>query len=100
LRLAFNQDGSRLASASFDRLAKVWDVDAGSELFSLYGNTSNVFGVSFSPDGESLATAGADGSIRTYTLQFDQLIALARSRLTRTLSDEECRKFLHAETCP
>jgi WD40 repeat protein/transcriptional regulator with XRE-family HTH domain len=100
LRLAFNQDGSRLASASFDRLAKVWDVGTGDELFSLYGNTGNVFGVSFSPDGERLATAGADGSIRTYTLQLDQLTALARDRLTRTLTDEECREFLHTEVCP
>jgi WD40 repeat protein len=99
-RVAFNLDGSRLASAGFDRLAKVWDVKSGSELSSLYGNASNVFGVSFSPDGERLATAGADGSIRTYTLELDNLIALARIRLTRTLTDEECRKFLHAETCP
>ena len=45
---------------------------------------------SFSPDGKHLATAGADGSIRTYTLQLDQLIALARARLTRTLTNEEC----------
>ncbi len=99
-RVAFNQDGSRLASAGFDRLAKIWDVKSGSELFSLYGNASNVFGVSFSPDSRSLATAGADGSIRTYTLQLDQLIALARARLTRTLTNEECCKFLHVATCP
>lgn len=100
LRLTFNQDGSQLASAGFDRLAKVWDVNTGNELFSLYGNTSNVYGVSFSPDGRSLATAGADGSICTYTLQLDQLIALARARLTRTLTNEECQKFLHVATCP
>lgn len=99
-RIAFNQDGSRLASAGFDRLAKIWDVKSGSELFSLYGNASNVFGVSFSPDGERLATAGADGSIRTYTLQLDNLVTLAKARLTRTLTNEECRKFLHVENCP
>jgi WD40 repeat protein/transcriptional regulator with XRE-family HTH domain len=99
-RLAFNQDGSRLASASFDRLAKVWDVETGNELFSLYGNTSNVFSVSFSPDGKRLATAGADGTIRTYTMQLDELIAHARARVTRTLTDDECRRFLHVEICP
>ena len=100
LRLSFNQDGSRLASAGFDRLAKVWDAHTGNELFSLYGNTSNVFGVSFSPDGKYLATAGADGSIRTYALQMDELISLAKARLTRTLTNEECQKFLHVATCP
>ena len=100
LRLAFNQDGSRLASAGFDRLAKVWDANTGNELFSLYGNTSNVFGVAFSPDGERLATAGADGSIRSYNLQLDELIGLAHARLTRSLTSEECRKFLHTDACP
>jgi WD40 repeat protein len=100
LRLAFNQDGTRLASASFDRLAKVWDVATGEELFSLYGNQANVFGVSFSPDGTRLATAGADGSLRTYTLPLDELISLAGSRLSRRLTPDECRKFLHQTACP
>lgn len=100
LRLTFNQDGSLLASAGFDRLAKVWDVQSGNELFSLYGNTSNVFGVSFSPDGKHLETAGADGSIRIYALQMDELITLTTARLTRTLTNEECKKYLHVKTCP
>lgn len=100
LRLAFSSDGKRLASAGFDRLAKVWDVATGEEFTSLYGNASNVFGVSISPDGNHLATAGADGTVRTYVLQTDDLVALARSRLTRSLTPEECEKYLHVEICP
>lgn len=100
VRLAFNRDGTLLASAGFDKLAKVWDVSTGEEWFSLYGNLSNVVGVAFSPDGESLATAGADGSLRIYTLQIEDLARLARERLTRTLTSEECRQFLHADSCP
>jgi WD40 repeat protein/transcriptional regulator with XRE-family HTH domain len=100
LRLAFNADGTRLSSAGFDRLAKVWDVDTGAELASLYGQQSNVFGVAFSPVGNILVTAGADGTVRTYTLQLEELVALARSRLTRNLTLEECQKFLHAGFCP
>lgn len=100
LRLAFNADGTRLASAGFDRQAKVWDEASGEELFSLYGNLSNVFGVSFSPAGDHLATAGADGTVRFYTLNVDELVALAQSRLMRGLTDQECRKFLHEESCP
>jgi WD40 repeat protein len=100
LRIAFSEDGTHLASASFDRLAKVWDVNTGEELASLYGNASNVFGVSFSLDGNQLATAGADGTVRTYTLHMEDLIALAKSRLTRSLTETECQKYLHMETCP
>ncbi|MEJ2600221.1 MAG: hypothetical protein P8Z00_17940, partial [Anaerolineales bacterium] len=100
LRVTFSNNGTRLASVSFDRLAKVWDAETGKELASLYGNASNVFGASFSPNGSQLATAGADGTIRIYTLRIDDLIALAKSRLTRSLTDEECRMFLHLDSCP
>jgi WD40 repeat protein/transcriptional regulator with XRE-family HTH domain len=100
LRVTFSNDGARLASVSFDRLAKVWDVKTGKDLASLFGNASNVFGASFSPDGNQLATAGADGTVRIYTLRMYDLIALAKSRLTRSLTDEECRKYLHIEICP
>ena len=99
-RLVFNKDGDLLASASFDRLAKVWDVANGEELFSLYGNTSNVFGISFSQDSQALATAGGDGTVRLFTLRLEDLVALAQTRVTRALTVEECRKFLHVETCP
>jgi WD40 repeat protein/transcriptional regulator with XRE-family HTH domain len=99
-RIVFSKDGARLASSSFDRLAKVWDVATGEELASLYGNTGNVFGVSFSPDGNRLATAGADGTVRIYTLRLDDLVDLARSRVTRSLTDDECRTFLHMDACP
>ncbi len=100
LRVHFSRDGTRLASTGFDRLAKVWNVATGEELFSLYGNMSNVYGVSFSPDGRRLATAGADGTVRLYAESLDELVAMAQARLTRELSDEECRKFLHRAACP
>lgn len=100
LRLAFSRDGTHLASASFDRLAKVWNVATGEEIASLYGNNGNVFGVSFSPDGNQLATAGADGTVRTHELRLDGLLNLARSRVERTLTEEECRTFLHMDSCP
>ena len=100
LRLAFSNDGSKLASVGFDSLAKVWDVETGQELMTLYGNTGNVFGAAFSPDGRYLATAGGDGTARIYTLEMDELIKLARDRVTRELTDEECRNYLHTEQCP
>jgi WD40 repeat protein len=98
--VAFNSDGTRLASASFDKLAKVWDVKAGQEITSLYGNASNVIGVSFSPDGTHLASAGTDGTARIFALRMEDLVKLAHSRVTRPLITEECRKYLHVETCP
>jgi WD40 repeat protein/DNA-binding XRE family transcriptional regulator len=98
--LAFSKDGAKLASASFDRLAKVWDIASGEELFSLFGHNGNVFSVSFSPDESHLATAGADGTLRIFSLRLEDLVALAQTRVTRALTVDECRKFLHQETCP
>lgn len=100
LRVAFNHDGTLLATTGFDRLAKVWDVKTGQEAAAFFGNKGDVFGAAFSPDGSHLATAGADGSVRIYTLQLEDLIALARSRLTRSLTVEECQKYLHLAECP
>lgn len=100
LRLAFNPDGTQLASAAFDKLAKVWDVKSGEELMTLYGNASNVFGVAFSLDRTRIATAGGDGTVRLYTLQLQDLVTLARSRVARSLTTGECRRFLHVEACP
>lgn len=37
---------------------------------------------------------------RVYILPIDELLTLAQSRLTRTWTEEECRQYLHVETCP
>ncbi len=100
LRLVFSDDGSKLASVGFDSLAKVWDVETGQQLMTLYGTTGNVFGAAFSPDSRHLATAGGDGTVRIFALEMDELIELARDRVTRDLTVEECRNYLHTDQCP
>jgi WD40 repeat protein/DNA-binding SARP family transcriptional activator len=99
-RLAFSGDGERLASASFDKYAKLWDVESGRELATFTGNGGNVFGVALSPDGRRLATSGGDGTARIYTLDLAELAVIARSRVSRELTAEECRRYLHLAACP
>ena len=80
--------------------AKVWDVATGEELATLYGQTGALNELAYSPDGNRIATAAADGSIRTFVVDTDELVSLARSRVTRSLTAEECQKYLHVEECP
>jgi WD40 repeat protein len=58
-----------------------------------------VTGLSFSPDGAQLASYGADGVVRIWALDLDELVALARHQVTRDLNDDECHRYLHTARC-
>ena len=64
--LAFSPDGTVLASASYDRLIKLWDVEAGKELRVLKDHSDSVYGVTFSPDGKLLASGAADRAVKVW----------------------------------
>jgi tetratricopeptide (TPR) repeat protein len=64
--VAFSPDGQRLASASSDKTAKIWDSATGKELFAVKSHAGTVFAVAFSPDGQRLASANQDGSIHLW----------------------------------
>jgi len=97
---AWSADGTRIATASADKTAKIWDSQTGEDLLTLYGHSAVVGGVAFSPDGNRLATVSDDGTVRIYVLPIEELVALARTRVSRTLTAEECQRYLHLQTCP
>ncbi len=61
----------------------------------LRGHEFLVSGLDFSPDGKRLASATPDGVVRVWALDLDELIAIAEAELTRGLTDDECRQYLH-----
>jgi len=97
--VAFSPDGKTIATASGDKTAKVWDVLTGQELLTLHA-PAGLTSVAFSPDGSQLAVASGDGTARIYLLEIEDLMALARQRITRSLTAEECQQYLHVEQCP
>ena len=66
LAMALAPDGKTLATASYDRLVKLWDVATGSELRTLKEHTDAVYAVAFSPDGTRVATAAADRTAKVW----------------------------------
>jgi WD40 repeat protein/class 3 adenylate cyclase len=69
LRLAFNPNGTQLASGADDGLVIVWDVatDQGRAVYE--GHAAAVNDVVFDPDGKTLWSGGDDGAIFGWDLQ-------------------------------
>ncbi|HRQ40455.1 MAG TPA: protein kinase [Chloroflexota bacterium] len=95
----FSPDDTQVATIGFDGAVKLWDVNTGTERLTLPGVGNNGREVAFSPDGVYLAVTVGDGLVRLYVLPIDNLLTLAQSRLTRSLTDAECRQYLHLEQC-
>ncbi|MBK7411739.1 MAG: choice-of-anchor D domain-containing protein [Ignavibacteria bacterium] len=64
--VAFSPDGSRIATTSLDRTAKIWDVNTGVLIRTLTGHADFVLDVAYSPDGSRIATASSDETAKIW----------------------------------
>src|SRR5271156_3290131 len=60
--VAFSHDSARLASASVDKTARIWDASSGECLQTLEGHSGSVRSVAFSHDSARLASATGDNT--------------------------------------
>ncbi len=64
--LAWSPDGTRIATASRDGTARIWDAATGSPLRELTGHLGMVEMVAWSPDSTRIATASRDRTVRIW----------------------------------
>jgi WD40 repeat protein len=101
--VAFSPDGKLLAVSTVRGALKLWDFDTGEELSTL---PVMGFGPQFTPDGTALILVAlgkrgfVDTTVRMYLVRLEDLVALAQTRVTRTLTAEECQNYLHMNECP
>jgi WD40 repeat protein/transcriptional regulator with XRE-family HTH domain len=65
--LTWSPDGAKVAAASNDGTARIWQLDGGNEIARMpMGFNNVVYQVQFSPDGTQVATSSDDGVVRTW----------------------------------
>lgn len=60
--VAFNPDGSRLASAGYDRIVRVWNSKTGEQTATYRFDSPRINAVAFSHNGQHLAAAGSNSA--------------------------------------
>lgn len=56
--------------------------------------------VAFNADGSQIIVVYDNGRIVAYPIALRDAIENARSRVSRSFTDHECRIYLHAASCP
>ena len=82
--LTFSPDGRLLACGSCDSSVKIWDVETGQRLRSVFGYPLGVNAVAISPEGKILAVGVPDGNVDLWEIQTGQhlLTLKGKGRIT------------------
>jgi WD40 repeat protein len=69
--IAYSPNGQTLASGHTEEMGssiKLWEVDTGSLINTLYGHESRIESLAYSPDGQTLASASYDKTIKLWKM--------------------------------
>ncbi len=95
----FSPDSQWIVTAGQDSTSHIWQVGTWASVDVLYGDSNQVHRAAFSPDGKTIATASEDGTARIHQCDVcgsvSRLLALANTRVTRSLTPSERRIYLH-----
>ena len=72
----YSHDGTRVATASVDHTAKIWDLASGKLLYDLKGHTDEIISVSFSHNDSRILTYANDGALALWNAKTGALIKI------------------------
>jgi WD40 repeat protein len=82
-RVRFSHDCAKIATASADETARIWDANTGKELVVLRGHKFQVHSAQFSTDDRKIVTGGDDKTARVWDVATGQeLVALRGHKLS------------------
>jgi WD40 repeat protein len=94
---AFSPNGRWIVTAVVDGSAGVWEASTGKRLLTLGGYDRSRTTAAFSPDGSRIATGTAFGQVLVHACEacgsVEELMSVARSRVSRPLTAEERSKY-------
>jgi WD40 repeat protein len=92
-------DGRLIASSDSTGLVRIWDASTGEALQGIPFEQA-VQNVEFVGKRHLLVTETDGPAAYVMTVDVGELLEIARSRVTRDLTDEECQTYLHVDACP
>ena len=83
---SFSPDGKSVITGSWDKTAKIWDVETGKEIKILEGHSDVVTIASFSPDGKSVVTGSWDQTAKIWDVETGEEIKTLEGHLAAVYS--------------
>ncbi|MFN4179231.1 MAG: protein kinase domain-containing protein [Armatimonadota bacterium] len=84
--VTFSPNSSVLASSSFDRTVRLWDLKSAKQLRVLKGHNDSVLAVVFSEDGKQVGSASADRTVRLWYWEEENAVVILHGHNEAVLS--------------
>ncbi|WP_412069605.1 caspase family protein [Rubrivirga sp. IMCC43871] len=86
--------GSTRVVSMLSGTARVWDVNTGQDLAVIEPGSHPLAAAMFSSDGQRVVALDQSGGVRVYTLDVDEMVAIAKARLPVTMTEAERQRIL------